>query len=508
MRKSLRNRLSLILGLTYLVSAVGVLSFGVVTTRAIITAEKERAFAEQLDVIVRMLERRDEKLTSSGMQGLYAKGYRQSTAQDLGRLYYRGEPGIYPFIVDSTGRIVLHPQLPASSEEIAGLDFTDGMIAAGNGRMDYSWRGEEKWMVFRTFKPWGWTIGYTITREQKYAMVTQVVTSMTAIIALSSLLGLGVMYLVLGRVVRPIQRLVHDAGVIGSGQYDHQVSASGGLDETAELAASFARMTENVRERDGRLRESQERYRLLAEQLEAKNTELERFAYTVSHDLRSPLVTVKGFLGLLEEDLKKGDRAAVDRDIARIDRATGKMEELLHEILELSRIGRLVSELEDVAMSEVANEALYMTGGVIDEMGAGVRVDPGMPVVRGERARLVEVWQNLIDNAAKYMGEQVEPRIEIGVRRDAEGGADVFYVRDNGIGVDPQYHEKIFGLFNQLDRSAEGTGVGLAIVKRIVDFHGGRVWVESEGEGKGSAFCFTVPGVPRASGGGVAAGDE
>ena len=116
---------------------------------------------------------------------------------------------------------------------------------------------------------------------------------------------------------------------------------------------------------------------------------------------------------------------------------------------------------------------------------------PELPVVLGDRVRLTEVFQNLIANAVKYMGDQTNPRIEIGSRSDE--AEVVCFVRDNGMGIDPRYHEKVFGLFERLDASNEGTGIGLALVKRIIEVHGGRVWVESEGRGQGSTFLFTLP---------------
>ena len=114
-----------------------------------------------------------------------------------------------------------------------------------------------------------------------------------------------------------------------------------------------------------------------------------------------------------------------------------------------------------------------------------------MPVVLGDRVRLLQVYQNLIGNAVKFMGDQAAPRVEIGLRQD--GTETVFFVRDNGRGIDPEYHDKIFGLFERLNAQVPGTGIGLQLVKRIVEVHGGRVWVESEGQGKGSTFCFTLP---------------
>ena len=115
----------------------------------------------------------------------------------------------------------------------------------------------------------------------------------------------------------------------------------------------------------------------------------------------------------------------------------------------------------------------------------------------GDLPRLVEIWQNLVENAVKYMGSQVKPSIKLGLEQVA--GETVFFVRDNGIGIDTRYHENIFGLFNKLDSASEGSGLGLALVKRIVELYGGRIWVESQGSGQGSCFRFTLPGALAAT---------
>ncbi|MEP0804810.1 MAG: GAF domain-containing protein [Chloroflexota bacterium] len=229
----------------------------------------------------------------------------------------------------------------------------------------------------------------------------------------------------------------------------------------------------------------------LISELEAKNAELERFTYTVSHDLKSPLFTIRGFLGYLEQDALSGNIERLRADIERIIAATDKMHQLLNDLLEISRIGRAMNKPEEVSFDELAREAVTLVQGRIMEGGVAVHIDENMPVVFGDRPRLIEVVQNLVDNAAKFMGDQPEPRIEIGCAGE-ENGMPIFYVRDNGIGIAPEHHERIFGLFNKLDASGEGTGVGLALVKRIVEVHGGRIWVESEA-GKGAAFYFTLP---------------
>lgn len=228
-------------------------------------------------------------------------------------------------------------------------------------------------------------------------------------------------------------------------------------------------------------------------ELENKTAELERFTYTVSHDLKSPLFTIQGFLGSLEEDAAAGRTDRMGDDISTIRSAAHKMSQLLHELLELSRIGRVGGEPEDVALFDLTNEAAEMVSRQIQERGVDLRISSDLPVVLGDRPRLLEVMQNLIDNAVKYMGEQGEPCVEVAQRQD--GDETVLYVQDNGIGIDPRYHENVFGLFSRLDSEAEGTGVGLALVKRIIDVHGGRIWVESDGiPGQGCRMCFTLPG--------------
>jgi PAS domain S-box-containing protein len=231
----------------------------------------------------------------------------------------------------------------------------------------------------------------------------------------------------------------------------------------------------------------------LISELENKNAELERFTYTVSHDLKSPLFTIRGFLGYLEQDALSGNHARLKSDIQRITDATEKMQRLLSELLELSRVGRLKNESTFVPFTDIAQEAAELVQGRIMERGIQLFINPNLPAVSGDRPRLVEVLQNLLDNAAKFMGDQSEPRIEIGCQGlHPEQAMPVFYVRDNGMGIPSEHFERVFGLFNKLDPKTDGTGIGLALVKRIIEVHGGRIWVESE-VGKGAAFFFTLP---------------
>ena len=222
------------------------------------------------------------------------------------------------------------------------------------------------------------------------------------------------------------------------------------------------------------------------------SAELERFTYTVSHDLKSPLVTVKTFLGYLERDLAGSDKDKVKQDIAYIHTAAEKMGQLLDELLNLARVGRKMNPPERVTFRDLTQEVIKLVAGRISTGGVQVQVTDANVVLEGDRQRLMEVWQNLLENACKFMGKQSQPQVEIGVEQ--RGPETVFFVRDNGMGIDPCYQAKVFGLFEKLDPKAEGTGMGLSLVKRIVELYKGRIWVESAGTGQGANFLFTLPG--------------
>ncbi len=251
----------------------------------------------------------------------------------------------------------------------------------------------------------------------------------------------------------------------------------------------FATIFEDITDR----KEAEELREHLIRELEQKNAELERFTYTVSHDLKSPLITIKGFAGLIEDDAQKGDPVQLKKDVNRITSAADTMQELLADVLELSRIGRFVSPPEKTSFSTIAHEAVELLAGPLAERGVTVSIAPDLPLVNVDHARIREVVVNLIENAVKFLGAQKEPVIRIGV--EMQGITPVFFVQDNGIGIDPRYLERIFNLFERLDVSTHGTGIGLTIVRRIIEVHGGKIWAESEGAGKGTTFKFTLPGV-------------
>jgi len=304
-------------------------------------------------------------------------------------------------------------------------------------------------------------------------------------VAFAVTLGLGLLTAVLlsRSLARPLTAMSRAAAEIAAGNLDHPLTLDS-PDELGDLARALNRMASDLRVHEEALRAERA-------DLAAKNAELERFTYTVSHDLKSPLVTIRGFAGLAGTDLAAGDAARVRQALGRIVAAADKMHRILEDLLELSRVGRVVHPPEDVPLGDLAREAVELVKGQPGRSHLAVEVAPDLPVVRADRRRLLEALQNLVENAAKFAAGEREARITIGARRD--GDEPVFFVRDNGRGIEPRFLEKVFDLFEKLDPGVEGTGVGLALVRRIVEAHGGRTWAESEGPGRGATFCFTLP---------------
>ena len=244
-----------------------------------------------------------------------------------------------------------------------------------------------------------------------------------------------------------------------------------------------------------KIRADDERRRLVRE-LSSRNAELERFSYTVSHELKNPLVTIKGFLGMMDADIRRQRFDGVERHLGKIAAAADTLTDLLDGLREISGVGRICHTSEEVDLGDLAHEALILLERRVAEKRLRTTVSDILPVVFGDRLRLLQVMINLIDNAVKFQ----EPGGSLEVGAEWRQGAPVCFVRDRGIGIEARYLERIFGLFEQLDPSCEGTGVGLALSSRIVEHHGGRIWAESPGLGQGSTFFFVLPEIapPRA----------
>ncbi|MCX6360237.1 MAG: ATP-binding protein [Armatimonadetes bacterium] len=225
--------------------------------------------------------------------------------------------------------------------------------------------------------------------------------------------------------------------------------------------------------------------------LRIRNAELQRIAYTISHDLKSPLVTVLTFVGFVRDDIANGNEERVRQDLDFISQGATRMSALLDALLHFTRVGALAPGAEPVSYAALIAEVVGALAGRIHDSGVDIRVAPADFTLYGDRVRLGEIWQNLIENSIKYMGERPDPTVWIEV--EGSGPEARFSVRDNGIGVEPKLQQKVFDLFQKLDPATEGTGVGLAVVKRLVESYGGSAAFASQGAGLGAEVAFTLP---------------
>jgi light-regulated signal transduction histidine kinase (bacteriophytochrome) len=230
-----------------------------------------------------------------------------------------------------------------------------------------------------------------------------------------------------------------------------------------------------------------------SEDLARSNAELTQFAYTASHDLQEPLRTITCFVQLLEKRYQGKLDQDADEFIGFIVSGTKRMEQLINDLLAYSRVNTRREPLSLMKIEDALQSAMLNLNYVLEDSKGSVVYDE-MPSVVADEAQMTQLFQNLIGNALKFHGEEA-PRVEISAA--LKGNDWIFSVRDNGIGIDPQFKDRIFELFQRLHTHEEysGTGIGLTIAKKIVQQHGGQIWMESE-PGKGTTFRFTIPAMP------------
>jgi signal transduction histidine kinase len=341
----------------------------------------------------------------------------------------------------------------------------------------------------------------SLSRLQRRVQLSAIVLVLVLVVAALAALGLSSRLQVL--VSRPILELAGTAKQI-SERRDYALRAPQRTEDEIGVAVhAFNQMLERIEEADRNLRalnatleervaertaDAEER----ATALKRSNEELEGFAYVASHDLQEPLRAVSSYAQLIQRQLGGAVSPEVDLYVQHVIGGANRMRELIRDLLDFSRVGRQASELVPVPVDAVLDEVLSDLAPTINEAGAQVTRGP-LPHVLGDSRQLAQLLSNLITNAIRFRGDHA-PVIDM--RADRDGEQWRFAVHDNGIGIEPRHHERIFVMFQRLHgRERPGTGIGLAICRKIVAGHGGRIWVESQ-VGQGSTFLFTLPAVP------------
>lgn len=368
----------------------------------------------------------------------------------------------------------------------------------GSG-LSIDYRGEQVIAAWRYIPSMQWGLVAKIDAREAFADVISL-RNLVLIILLIVLVLTGIMSFSIAQSISgPINVLVKGAAIIGSGNLEHKVGMNL-KDEVGSLSRSFDKMTNDLKttlaSRDELNREItvrkqiDEALRLTSKDLSRSNKDLEQFAYVASHDLQEPLRAVGGFMGLLKNQYydKLDDQAREYIDFS-VDGAE-RMQSLIEGLLSFSRVGTRGGEFASVNLGNALDGALANLRTLIAESNAVVESDP-LPVVNADPLQMTQLFQNLIANAIKFHGPR-PTEVHIGAQRKDRTWE--MHVRDNGIGIEPQYFERIFMIFQRLHTRTQykGTGIGLAVCKKIVERHGGTIWVESV-PGNGSAFYFTIP---------------
>ncbi|MFH1867414.1 MAG: ATP-binding protein [Candidatus Omnitrophota bacterium] len=291
----------------------------------------------------------------------------------------------------------------------------------------------------------------------------------------------------------PIRQLTEVSTTIAGGDLSAR-AAINTKDEIGILAQSFNQMTDNLLKAKANVEQKKNELEEQKKLLEKANKELDSFVYTASHDLRAPLRGISSFANFLEEDYKnKLDDEGKDY-LREIREGAGRMNSLIEDLLTLSRISRIENPYENVNMRELIDSVIKRIEFDIKNNKVELIIQEKLPTIYCDRIKISEVILNLVNNAIKFSSKnkKEKPRVEIGYIDDRD--SHEFFVKDNGIGIDPKYHSQVFGIFKRLHttKEYEGTGAGLSIVKRVIDDHEGKIWIESEA-GKGAVFNFTIP---------------
>jgi signal transduction histidine kinase/DNA-binding NarL/FixJ family response regulator len=545
-----------------LVVGIGFLATSLVTVYALdrilvadIDETQSRLFAERLNSIRSLLERKQDLLQKTGMEGAYRRGLQEAAVKELAAKYYAGDAqGSYPAIVDAQGRVVLHPNLPPGDESLMTLDFMPTLLLSFSGSMEYEYLGQAKWCMFETYEPWQWTIVYSMPKDVKYAEVSRLRTTLLLIILATGATVTAAISVLVSMTTAPIRQLTLAATRMAAGDLDQKVDTAR-CDEIGTLAGSFTDMCQAIRQKirsldaevaerrraelklselnttleqrveertaeltranedlqehirqrertEAQLRQSQDALCTAMQAAEAANKAKGEFLVNMSHEIRTPLTSVLGYAELLAE----GESPSPEQKeyLEAILRNGRHLLSLISDILDFSKIesGRLELCMSRTSVHSLVTGVASMLRVRAQEQRLSFTVDFEGEIpetILADEARLRQGLINLAGNAIKFT-HNGGVRISAAFVPDWRGRPVVrIDVIDTGIGIPPDKLAQLCQPFVQADASTSrrfgGTGLGLAITRKLLEIMGGQLEIASK-PGEGSIFSMIVPTGP------------
>ena len=414
----------------------------------------------------------------------------------------RRRTGRYGFLTDGHGLVIAHQvtsRFVTEQTDFSAEPPVRTALQGAEGTMTFFDPVEKTWMLaaYLPLLPSGatgsrvWTVSFVVPQNVAFAPISVFSRTIAALAGVFALGFAAFAFLLLRRLMSPLDQLTLAVQKAGTGDFSYRISDVRG-EEFTRLSQAYNNMAGQLGQKDHMIHEHQDQLRQTNSRLEEANKELEAFSYSVSHDLRAPLRAIDGFSHALQEDLGKDLGAEQRQYLERIRNAVRTMGALIEDMLKLSRVSRADLTREPVDIGAIARRLIGEIAAAAPERKAEFEVPPRIPAQADPR--LLEILLgNLLENAWKFTRSRQPARIEVGARE--LDGLAAFYVRDNGVGFDMKYVDKLFSAFQRLHSrdEYEGTGIGLVIVKRIAARHGGRAWAESV-VGEGSIFYFTLSG--------------
>jgi len=432
---------------------------------------------------------------NGGIAGFVEGSLDLSGIQDLVSQVTKGITGLNVAVLDNEGRVIAFPDdsMRKAVENLSYLPlFHKAQANAPEIRTGEDETGTKMRATVTGVGEYGldWTVAVYRPQAYEQAQTAAARRQVLTIAGIALLAGLIIATLLAEGLARPIRKLAKVLAAVSNGDFSQMPDPPHPLSsrEMAALQHDARVMVEELKDYTTDLEKKIEER---TEQVKKANQELETFVYSVTHDLKAPVISLYGMAAIMQKKFsgQLGDQG--EHYLQRLMSNAGFMEQLITDLLNFSKIGKHEYRMEELIVENIVTESLNQCDRAIHEGSVTIKVHTPLPNAVFDRTDLCKVFMNIISNSIKFMGDQPEPTIEIG-GSEVDGFVE-YYIKDNGIGIDPKYHDKVFKIFHRLKEvPVEGTGIGLAIVKKILEMAGGRIWFEST-VGEGTTFIFLIP---------------